>query len=153
MSGTDQPALQAVTDGLARQMAALPPDAGEQTRHSILHALNSLARLDAVYLYGSRARQMAREDSDWDIAVLFSDYETCALTRLLRPQILQAESERILQIYEQISVVDLEAVPIFLQYSILTGAVKWFDRGVPHVRRVEQGIFSTWEKDYERYCV
>ncbi len=115
--------------------------------------IHAYAQVDAVYLYGSRARQTARENSDWDIAVIFSEYETDVLARALRPQALQAELERQLRLYNQISVVDLETAPVFLQYSILTSAVKWFDRNVPHVRRVEQGIFSTWEKDYERYCL
>jgi hypothetical protein len=73
--------------------------------------------------------------------------------RLLRPQQLEACLERELKLYNRMSVVDLETAPIFLQYSILMSAEKWCDRGVPHVRRVEQGILSTWEKDYERYCV
>ena len=122
-------------------------------QEAILRAIHRHAEVDAVYLYGSRAKQTAREDSDWDIAVLFSVYESDALARALRPQALQAELERELRLYNQISVVDLETVPTHLQYSILMSAVKWFDRNVPHVRRVEQGILSTWEKDYERYCV
>jgi hypothetical protein len=75
------------------------------------------------------------------------------LERLLRPQMLEATLERELKLYNQISVVDLETAPMYLQYSILMSAVKWFDRNVPHVKRVEQSIFSKWEKDYERYCL
>lgn len=124
-----------------------------ELREAILRTIHSHAEVDAVYLYGSRANQTAHENSDWDIAVLFSEYESDALTRALRPQALQAQLERELKLYDKISVVDLEAAPIYLQYSILMSAVKWFDRNVPHVRKVEQGILSTWEKDYERYCV
>ena len=124
-----------------------------ELREAILRTIHSHAEVDAVYLYGSRAKQTAHENSDWDIAVLFSEYESDALTRALRPQALQAQLERELKLYDKISVVDLEAAPIYLQYSILMSAVKWFDRNVPHVRKVEQGILSTWEKDYERYCV
>lgn len=111
------------------------------------------AQVDAIYLYGSRAKQTAHEQSDWDIAVLFSDYQTDVSLRLLRPQLLEAVIERELKLYNQISVIDLEAAPVYLQYSILMSAVKWFDRNVPHVRRVEQSILSKWEKDYERYCL
>ncbi len=109
--------------------------------------------MDAIYLYGSRAKQTAHEASDWDIAVIFSDYKADLSARLLRPQLLEAAIERELKLYNQVSVVDLETAPVYLQYSILMSAVKWFDRNVPHVKRVEQSILSKWEKDYERYCL
>jgi len=120
---------------------------------NITHVIHAHARVDAIYLYGSRAKQTAHEHSDWDIAVLFSDYETDLSTRLLRPQMLEAAIERELKLYNQISVIDLETAPVYLQYSILMSAVKWFDRNVPHVKRVEQSILSKWEKDYERYSL
>lgn len=117
----------------------------------IITAIQTYAVVDAIYLYGSRAKQTATNNSDLDIALLFSDYPQDLSTRLLRPQLLEADLERVLNAYGQISVVDLETIPAYLQYSIISSAVKWYDRGIPHVRRVEQGILSTWEKDYERY--
>jgi len=120
---------------------------------NMTHVIHAHARVDAIYLYGSRAKQTAHEHSDWDIAVLFSDYETDLSARLLRPQMLEAAIERELKLYNQISVIDLETAPVYLQYSILMSAVKWFDRNVPHVKRVEQSILSKWEKDYERYSL
>ena len=120
---------------------------------TITHVIHAHARVDAIYLYGSRAKQTAHEHSDWDIAVLFSDYETDLSARLLRPQMLEAAIERELKLYNQISVIDLETAPVYLQYSILMSAVKWFDRNVPHIKRVEQSILSKWEKDYERYSL
>lgn len=120
---------------------------------NITRVIHAHAQVDAIYLYGSRAKQTAHEQSDWDIAVVFSDFETDLKTRLLRPQLLEAALERELTLYNQISVIDLEAAPVLLQYSILMSAVKWFDRNVPHVKRVEQSILSKWEKDYERYCL
>lgn len=124
-----------------------------EMRAAILRTILAHAEVDAVYLYGSRAKRTAREESDWDLAVLFRAYESDAPARALRPQAVQAELERELKLYDRVSVVDLENVPIYLQYSILMSAIKWYDRNVPHVRRVEQGILSTWEKDYERYCL
>jgi len=120
---------------------------------SIVQLIQSHAQVDAIYLYGSRAKQTAHKNSDWDIAVLFTGYETGLTARALRPQLLEAELERELKLYNQISVVDLETAPMYLQYSIIMSAVKWFDANVPHVRRVEQSILSKWEKDYERYCL
>ena len=120
---------------------------------TVVQLIQAHAQVDAIYLYGSRAKQTAHKNSDWDIAVLFTDYETDLNERILRPQLLEAELERELKLYNQISVVDLETAPMYLQYSIITSAVKWFDANVPHVRRVEQSILSKWEKDYERYCL
>ena len=120
---------------------------------TVVQLIQAHAQVDAIYLYGSRAKQTAHKNSDWDIAVLFTDYETDLNERVLRLQLLEAELERELKLYNQISVVDLETAPMYLQYSIITSAVKWFDANVPHVRRVEQSILSKWEKDYERYCL
>ena len=120
---------------------------------NICSIIQSFAPVDAIYLYGSRAKQTAHENSDWDIAIIFTNYETDLQARALRPQLLEAEIESKLKLYNQISVVDLETAPVYLQYSILMSAVKWFDRNVPHVRRIEQSILSKWEKDYERYCL
>ncbi len=120
---------------------------------NITRVIQDHAQVDAIYLYGSRAKQTAHAHSDWDIAVIFSDYETDLSARLLRPQSLEAAIECELKLYNQVSVIDLEAAPVYLQYSILMSALKWFDRNVPHVKRVEQSILSKWEKDYERYCL
>jgi len=120
---------------------------------NMTRVIHAHAQVDAIYLYGSRAKQTAHENSDWDIAVIFSDYEADASARLLRPQLVEAAIERELKLYNQVSVIDLETAPVYLQYSILMSALKWFDRNVPHVKRVEQSILSKWEKDYERYCL
>ena len=120
---------------------------------NITRVIHVHAQVDAIYLYGSRAKQTAHADSDWDIAVVFSHFEPDVNARLLRPQTLEATLERELKLYNQVSVIDLEAAPVLLQYSIVMSAVKWFDRNVPHVRRLEQSILSKWEKDYERYCL
>ncbi len=120
---------------------------------NITHIIHAHAQVDAIYLYGSRAKQTAHENSDWDIAVIFTEYIPDASARLLRPQWVEAAIERELKLYNHVSVIDLETAPVYLQYSILMSAVKWFDRNVPHVKRVEQSILSKWEKDYERYCL
>jgi predicted nucleotidyltransferase len=120
---------------------------------TVTRIIQATAPVDAIYLYGSRAKQTEHEASDWDIAIIFTDFETDLLARALRPQSVESTLERELKLYNQISVIDLETAPVYLQYSILMSAVKWFDRNVPHVKRVEQSIFSKWEKDYERYCL
>jgi predicted nucleotidyltransferase len=125
----------------------------EITAEKIIHAIHANALVDAIYLYGSRAKQTQRENSDWDIAVIFSHYENEKTERLVRPQLLEAAIEQELKSYNKISIVDLEIAPIYLQMAILNHGIKWFDRNVPHIKKVENSILSKWEKDYERYCL
>ncbi|WP_206605567.1 type VII toxin-antitoxin system MntA family adenylyltransferase antitoxin [Pelagibaculum spongiae] len=106
--------------------------------------------VDAIYLYGSRAKNTAHANSDWDVAVLFSNFEPDLLERAVRPQMLQAKLEKLLDLDDQVlSIVDLQAVPVPLQWNIIQGN-KLYDRMIPTVRRMENAIISAWEKDYER---
>jgi predicted nucleotidyltransferase len=118
---------------------------------SLLDDMVSIIRahvaVDAIYLYGSRARNQEHAASDWDLAVLFSDFEPDILERVFRPQQVEALLERELKMYTKISVVDLELVPPPLQMNIIRGK-RLYDRLVPHVRRVEMSIISKIEKDY-----
>ena len=114
----------------------------------VTQCILNLSRVDAIYLYGSRAKEHYRDDSDWDIAVLFTDYEPDLLERAIRPQMLESELERAFP-DQTISLVDLREVPVPLQWNIIQG-IKLHDRGVPAVRRMEHAIISAWEKDYER---
>ena len=61
----------------------------------VVQSILAFASIDSIYLYGSRAKGMAREESDWDIAVLFSTFEPDRLERVVRPQMLEAQLERL----------------------------------------------------------
>ncbi len=106
------------------------------------------SQVDAIYLYGSRSKGTALEESDWDIGILFSDFIQDILEQINRPQYLEAILQRKLNLYDKISIVDVELVPPPLQYNIIQGK-KIFDRGVLHVRKIEHSIFSKIEKDYD----
>jgi predicted nucleotidyltransferase len=131
-------------------VASLPDLTSPTTRlpDGLLSAITADDSLDAVYLYGSRAKGNARDDSDWDLAVVFSQFETDLLERAVRPQQLLAELERKFPELD-LSLVDVREVPVPLQWNIIQG-IKVYDRGVPAVRRLEHAIISAWEKDYER---
>ena len=109
--------------------------------------VTSRFEVGALYLYGSRARGTARPDSDWDLGILFTVYLSDSVERALRPQEVEAVLERELKMYERISVVDVENVPPPLQWNIIRG-LRFYDRGVPRVRRIENAIASRIEKDY-----
>ncbi|HET6468715.1 MAG TPA: nucleotidyltransferase domain-containing protein [Geminicoccaceae bacterium] len=59
----------------------MPATTTPPARHPLLRRLRAELerlygpRLDRVLLYGSRARGEAREDSDWDVAVILKDYD------------------------------------------------------------------------------
>lgn len=105
------------------------------------------AEVDAVYLYGSRAKGLVHAESDWDFAVLYRDWLTDKLEGVLRPQQLEARLQAELDCYDRLSIVDLERVPLPLQVNIVRGD-KLYDSGRSHVRRVENAIASKWEIDY-----
>ena len=114
----------------------------------IVEEIKNHASVDAIYLYGSRAKGVAREDSDWDVGVLFSDYERDALKYATRIDQLQNALELTFNVPDNtISLVDIEHVPLPLKYNILLGD-KHYDRLVSRVKRVEGAILSEAEKDY-----
>lgn len=114
----------------------------------LIERLQQHQDINAAYLYGSRAKGEARQDSDWDLAVVYRDYEPDLLERALRPQHLEAELERLYPNLD-IRVVDIRQVPVPLQWNIIQG-IKLYDRGGGTTYRLEHAIISAWEKDYER---
>jgi len=134
-------------DKMIRQFQPGKPFLSMTILENITGIIRARYDVDAIYLYGSRARGQEHAESDWDVAVLFSTFESDMLERVSRPQQVEAILERELGLYDQISVVDLESVPPPLQMNIIQGK-RLFDRMVPHVRRVENSIISKIEKDY-----
>lgn len=122
-----------------------------ESKPELLDRMVSLIRadwsVDAIYLYGSRARGEQHAQSDWDLGILFSDFLHDPLDAATRPQEIEAELQRTLGMYDEISVVDLERVSPPLQINIISG-LRLYDAGVMHVRRVENAIASRVELDY-----
>ena len=120
--------------------------------NDLVNYITQHVSVDAVYLYGSRAKGDVHTESDWDFAVLYSDYIHDLLERVSRPQLLEAELQRKFKVYNKISVVDLEQVPLALQYNIILGK-KYYDSGLSRVRRIENSILSKMEIDYFPYML
>ncbi|WP_355662361.1 type VII toxin-antitoxin system MntA family adenylyltransferase antitoxin [Halomonas salifodinae] len=57
---------------------------------ALRHALSTIDGLDFAILIGSRAREEARPDSDWDIAVQWRDHDVSALELLSRNERLKS---------------------------------------------------------------
>jgi predicted nucleotidyltransferase len=81
--------------------------------------------IDALYLYGSHAKGNANEQSDIDLAVIFSatEQEQCqkdALKRRLRPELLAIDWNQQLKLPENsLSILDLESGPVPLGMAVL----------------------------------
>ena len=119
----------------------------------VLAKLLTLARaredIAALWLYGSRARGDHGINSDYDLAVAFTDWITDPLERRLRPELLAMDWQRELGLSEgEISVVDLAICPIPLGWSILSEGQRLLDHH-PQLRMTQESrIMSRWELDY-----
>ena len=109
--------------------------------------LQKNAQIDAIFLYGSRAKKNARADSDIDLAVLFATYLP-GLDGLMRAQRLKQGIEETFNLYDQVDLVDAELVPVPLQKAIIEGD-KLDVKNDYHYHRFESSVVSKLEKDYE----
>lgn len=101
--------------------------------NDVLQNIEQLAKqnsdIAAVWLYGSRAQGRARQDSDYDLAIAFNNFSLDALARYVRPQMLALDWALALHLPEQqMSLVDINQVPIYLAYQIIdTGQLIYSD--------------------------
>jgi predicted nucleotidyltransferase len=121
---------------------------------TILQGLTELAAKDdeiaVLWLYGSRAKGSATESSDYDLAVAFRSFESDALERRLRPELLVQAWQDALSLPEgQLSLVDINQVPLPLAHVIIrTGRVLQANDRLRLVRE-ENRITSMWEIDHQ----
>lgn len=103
-----------------------------------------------LWLYGSRAKGNARDNSDYDLAVLYKDKSEDPLTRRTRPECLALDWAHILNISSgKLSVLDLEISPIPLAMGVLTTGRQLLSRKSSKALFVTQRIMSKWELDYQ----
>jgi uncharacterized protein len=74
-----------------------------------------------VWLYGSRAKGTARENSDYDLAVAFKSFiKDNPLEKRLRPELLALDWQQALGLHDfELSVVDINQAPIPLAYQVI----------------------------------
>lgn len=119
----------------------------------ILLMLIKLAAADesiaVLWLYGSRAKGSAGPESDYDLAVAFTQPLTDPLERRLRPELLAQAWQEALSLPEaMLSVVDINLAPVPLAATIVrTGRVLQVNDGL-RLAREENRATSMWELDY-----
>jgi hypothetical protein len=119
----------------------------------IIQALMRLAQaqpnIAALWLYGSRARGDHHANSDYDLAVAFSDWLDDPLERRLRPEVLALDWQQALALDDgMLSVADMGSAPIPLCVSVLTQGKLLTDSQPGERMRQEARILSFWEIDY-----
>ena len=105
--------------------------------------------ISALWLYGSRAKGNHRPDSDYDLAVLFTERVDDPLDRRLRPELLAMDWAKALGMQEdKLSIVDIQNAPIPLAMNIISG--KQLYCGDNDARLATEGmIMSKAELDYQ----
>lgn len=127
---------------------------GGSHQEIVLQRLADLAAgnsvIEVLWLYGSRAKGTASSGSDFDVAVAFRDMPSEPLERRLRPELLAQDWADALGLNsEQLSVADINQVPVPLAYTIVTSGQTLFVRNGLRLAREENRATSMWELDHQ----
>jgi predicted nucleotidyltransferase len=116
----------------------------------ILDHIIKQAKLDddisIIWLYGSRAKGTARQDSDFDIAIAFNNFTLGQFDKAIRPQeyALQWNSE--LNLPEKtISVVDINTIPSYLAINVVEYGKALLNKDISREMKETQRIYSQFE--------
>ncbi|NQZ33765.1 MAG: nucleotidyltransferase domain-containing protein [Oceanospirillaceae bacterium] len=122
----------------------------QQIKSQILELASADQSIDALWLYGSHAKGNSGENSDVDLAVLFSADEADLLARRLRPELLALEWCEKLRLAEgKLSILDMQTAAIPLSMGVLQTGQLLLNKSPNHEFRVSRSIMSKWEIDYE----
>jgi predicted nucleotidyltransferase len=127
-------------------MAVAPP--------THLEALTALARddarVDVLWLYGSRAKGTAGPESDYDLAVAFHGFPEEPWERRLQPELLAMDWADTLGLASEVlSVVDISHAPLPLAYAIVTTGRVLLAKDRLRLAREENRVTSMWEIDHQ----
>lgn len=102
--------------------------------------------IDVLWLYGSRARSQAHENSDYDLAIAFKHYIKDPVERRLRPELLALKWQKQLDI--ALSIIDINQASLPMAYTIVEDNVTLFCANDYRRMVEEQRIMSKWELDH-----
>ena len=106
--------------------------------------------IDVLWLYGSRAKGVAHERSDYDLAVAFHDFiKDDQVERRLRPECLVLDWQKALGLKEgRLSIVDINLASIPLAFEIIDADTVLFCRDEDRFWREVMRVHSRMELDY-----
>ena len=98
--------------------------------------------IEVAWLYGSRATGLDSHDSDYDVAVALTPHSLQAEQR----QMLLEDQAYVLrqEISAQVSLVDINRVPVPLAYNVINQGVVLFCRSDLRLRAEQQRVWSLW---------
>lgn len=96
--------------------------------------------VQAIYLFGSRAGEKFRPDSDWDIAVLAA-HDLSGSDAFFELQLEMAESLK-----GGVNLVDFLALPIVLQFEVLKARKRIYCADRAYCVGIEAETFSAYQR-------
>jgi len=117
--------------------------------HKVIQMAEKSSNIDVLWIYGSRAKLTAQENSDYDFAVAFASMPKNAWDKRLQSEMLALDWCESLDLPEKkISVADINQVPLPLAMSIITTGKVLLVKNSLRLAREENRITSMWEIDY-----
>jgi predicted nucleotidyltransferase len=116
----------------------------------ILDHIIKQAKLDddisIIWLYGSRAKGTARQDSDFDIAIAFNNFTLSQFDKAIRPQEYALLWNSELNLPEKtISVVDINTIPSYLAVNVVEYGKALLNKDILREMKETQRIYSQFE--------
>lgn len=123
-------------------------DPKEQSKiiQKIVQLAENTPEVEVLWLYGSRARGNANNNSDYDLAIAFKTYIDDPLERRLKPELLALKWKNQLKI--ELSIIDINQVPLPLAYTVIQDNTTLYSNNEYRRMVEEQKIMSKWEIDY-----
>jgi len=120
--------------------------AQSQSIKQIIELAKNNPEVETLWLYGSRARGKANNNSDYDLAVAFKSYIEDPVERRLRPELLSLKWNKQLNI--ALSIVDISQASLPLAYTVIQDNTILYSQNDYRRMTEEQKIMSKWELDY-----
>lgn len=102
--------------------------------------------IDGIWLYGSRARGTEDTNSDYDLAVIYKNYEHDPIERRTKPELQATDWQQ--QTGANISVVDISQAPLPLAYTVIQDNCLLHAKNISKCMETERIIMSKWEIDH-----
>lgn len=114
----------------------------------ILQRIKDKKVTDAIYLYGSQAKNETHENSDVDMAILYPDFIKDPLNAKMRTELLRMDILSELNLDDDVlDLVDAELAPIALQFAIINGKLLE-GNNYYHIHKFENSIMNKVERNY-----
>ena len=102
--------------------------------------------IEVLWLYGSRANGRFHDQSDYDLAVAFKNFDLSVSDKYLRPNMLAIDWALLLGVEEsQISIIDINSSPAYLAFNVVEyGSVVYQEPSMRCITEMNR-IYSQYE--------